>query len=166
MTEITNHSNQALIGFAQGIRCGNLALALPYGWARMVVDEFSVTAVPRAPFWLLGASSINGTVTPVVDLQLFALGPNAAQDSGARKKRRLLVGGIADGESNKTLAILFDDLPIQIDPSAEVMSAQDAGFAQFGQALTGQIVRQRETVYRMLAPETLYEVLTTQLSRH
>ena len=152
--------------FSQGIQCGELALALPYGWARMVVDEFTVTAVPRAPFWLVGASSINGTVTPVVDLQRFALGESAMPQQSARRKPRLLIGGDADTESNKTLGILFDGLPIQIEPSAEFFHDTAVQYEQLGSALTGQLVRQRERVYRMLAPEILYEVLTSHLSRH
>ncbi len=151
---------------SQGIQCGELALALPYGWSRMVVDEFTVTPVPRAPFWLVGASSINGTVTPVVDLQRFALGETSMPRQGARRKPRLLIGGDADDESNKTLGILFDGLPIQIEPTAEFFYDAAVQYEQLGQSLTGQLVRQREGVYRMLDPEILYEVLTSHLSRH
>ncbi len=153
-------------GFAQGIQCGELALALPYGWSRMVVDDFTLTPVPRAPFWLAGASSINGTVTPVIDLQRFALGESAGHSQGARRKQRLLVGGVSDTESNKTLGILFDGLPIQIERSAQFSKAADAGYAQLNDALSGQLVRQGNTLYRLISPDTLYEVLSSRLSRH
>jgi chemotaxis signal transduction protein len=153
-------------GFAQGIHCGELALALPYGWSRMVVDEFALTPVPRAPFWLVGASSINGTVTPVIDLQRFVFGEAAGQNQGARRKQRLLVGGISDTESNKTLGILFDGLPIQIERGSQFSKAADAGIAQLNDALTGQMVFQSNTMYRIVSPDTLYEVLSSRLSRH
>jgi chemotaxis signal transduction protein len=153
-------------GFAQGIRCGELALALPYGWSLMVVDSFSLTPVPRAPYWLVGASSINGTVTPVIDMERFVFGEAAGQDQGARRKQRLLVGGIADAESNKTIGILFDGLPIQIDRGSHFADVTDAGFAQLNDALTGQVVRHSNTLYRVIAPDTLYEVLSSRLSRH
>jgi len=45
---------------AQGIQCGALSLAFPYAWARAIIEDFSLTPVPNAPAWLVGAANVEG----------------------------------------------------------------------------------------------------------
>lgn len=81
---------------AQGIQCGALSLAFAHAWARAIVEEFSVTAVPNAPAWLVGAANVEGEIVPVFDLAVWIEG--RAEDRHARAepgaaRARLLVGG-------------------------------------------------------------------------
>ena len=52
---------------AQGVMCGEMRLAFTFSWARQIVDDFDLVALPRAPGWVLGAVNINGAIVPVVD---------------------------------------------------------------------------------------------------
>lgn len=89
---------------AQGIRCGGLAVALPYRWARTVVETFSLSAVPLAPRWLAGAANVEGRIVAVIDLAAWAQ-PDAT--APAPHKARLLLGG--DGA--EAFALRFEGLP-------------------------------------------------------
>ena len=89
---------------AQGIHCAGLALALPYSWARSVVDDFAISAVPNAPAWLVGAANVEGRIVAVVDLHAWAE-PAAPQQPPARQ--RLLLGG----DGSDAFALRFEGLP-------------------------------------------------------
>jgi hypothetical protein len=58
----------ALLTPAQGIQCGSLNVAFSFAWARSIVEDFSLTPIPNAPAWLLGAANIEGEIVPVFDL--------------------------------------------------------------------------------------------------
>lgn len=99
---------------AQGILCGTWALALPFDWARQIVDEFELSPVPKAPPWLLGATNVDGNILPVVDLSAY-LGLATA---GMPQKQRLLIGGTMDASSadstGDAIALAFEGLPQQL----------------------------------------------------
>lgn len=112
------HTNQLY----QTVRCGDLRLAFPYGWASAIVESYRLTAVPKAPAWLMGATNIDGRVFPVVDLAYFGVSaPRAhriATELASSKAKRLLIGGVSDENVDNRLAIAFDDLPQQIGRKA------------------------------------------------
>lgn len=89
---------------AQGVHCAGLAVALPYRWARGVIDSFELSGVPNAPPWLVGAANVEGRIVAVVDLATWAQ-PDAAPPRAGRQ--RLLLGG--DGA--EAFALRFDGLP-------------------------------------------------------
>lgn len=102
---------------AQGIHCGGLAVALPYSWARGVVDEFELSGVPNAPRWLAGAANVEGRIVAVVDLAAWA--EPLAQDMGVTQatpaRSRLLLGG----DGTEAFALRFQGLPALLHCQAE-----------------------------------------------
>ncbi len=90
---------------AQAIDCGAAKVAVPFEWARNVVDRFDISVTPNAPAWLAGAANIDGRILPVLDLAAW-LDPADAQASGGHA--RLLVGGDAE----EAYALLFHGLPM------------------------------------------------------
>jgi chemotaxis signal transduction protein len=96
------------------IDCGGLGIAVPFGWARSVVEEFELSLVPRAPSWMAGAANVEGRVVAVVDLGAWALPAGSAM---SLLRSHLLLGG--DGDD--TFALRFDGLPVlaRTDPGAE-----------------------------------------------
>lgn len=95
---------------AQGILCGPFALAFSYDWARQIVDRFELSAIPKAPDWLLGAANVDGNIIPVVDLGLYFGVPSTLN----LPDRRLLIGGLRDGNAEDALALMFSGLPAQL----------------------------------------------------
>lgn len=99
---------------AQGILCGPWALALPFAWARQIVDTFELSPIPKAPPWLLGATNVDGNILPVVDLGIY-LGLTTAS---ASQRQRLLIGGTMDASSadstGDAIALAFEGLPQQL----------------------------------------------------
>jgi chemotaxis signal transduction protein len=96
---------------AQGIICGAWALAFPFDWARQIVDDFELSAVPKAPAWLLGAANVDGNIVPVIDLAQF-LGTSSLQANTL--DQRLLIGGLQGSQSDEAVAIAFTGLPQQL----------------------------------------------------
>jgi CheW-like domain len=164
--ELNPASGEFTGGLAQGIRCGPLALAFPYGWSRAVVDEFALAPIPRAPHWLVGAASVDGTVTPVVDMQRLIGGKAMEFQAERGAKTRLLVGGIADAEANKTLALSFQGLPIQIERSERASGVGSDLYAPIAQALLGNTSKVGDTTFHFVDPIALYELIITRLTRH
>jgi chemotaxis signal transduction protein len=101
---------------AQGISCDGLAVALPYSWARGVVDSFELSGVPNAPGWLAGAANVDGRILAVVDLARWAR-PDTHAAPAAAARQRLLVGG--DGA--QAFALRFQGLPalLRCGPAAQ-----------------------------------------------
>ncbi len=102
----------------QAVRCGSLNVAFPYGWASMIVDDFELAPVPRAPAWLVGAVNIEGTIVPVVDLGRYRRNDASIRSestSQAPAKKRLLVGSVQPNQSDQRIAIAFDGLPQQLE---------------------------------------------------
>lgn len=98
---------------AQGIICGTWALAFSFDWARQIVEEFELSAIPKAPHWLLGSANIEGNIIPVVDLALY-FSPVTANLQG-QTHQRLLVGGITSASAEDAVAFVFGGLPQQLN---------------------------------------------------
>jgi chemotaxis signal transduction protein len=94
-----------LLRRAQAIDCGAVQVAVPFDWARNVVETFDLSPAPNAPVWLAGATNIEGRILPVLDLAAW-LDPADAQ--AVDRHTRLLVGGDAD----EAYALLFRGLPM------------------------------------------------------
>ncbi len=92
----------------QGVVCGAWALAFEFGWARAIVEDFDLVAVPRAPEWLVGAASIDGELVPVVELARYIQPGQAPLD--LESGHRLLIGGVGAA----TVGILFSQRPNMI----------------------------------------------------
>ncbi len=98
---------------AQGIVCGPWALALSYTWARQIVENFELTAIPKSPAWLLGATNVEGNILPVVDLGVY-FSPELGATSATPSVERLLVGGMTADGADDAVAIVFHALPQQL----------------------------------------------------
>jgi chemotaxis signal transduction protein len=98
---------------AQGIVCGSWALAFSFDWARQIVEEFEMTAIPKAPAWLLGAANVEGTILPVIDLAVYFSPTTASLQVSPHQ--RLLVGGITAAGADDALALIFNGLPQQLN---------------------------------------------------
>lgn len=97
---------------AQGIVCGSWALAFSFDWARQIVEDFDISAIPKAPPWLLGAANIEGSIIPVVDLAVYF--STVTVHSKAPPHQRLLVGGLIALGAEDAIAFIFNDLPQQL----------------------------------------------------
>jgi chemotaxis signal transduction protein len=97
---------------AQAIDCGGVPIAVPFSWARSVVEDFDVSPAPNAPAWLVGAVNVDGRILPVLDIAAW-LDENAAQSVERRSK--LLVGG----EGEDRFALLFQGLPLMARYAAD-----------------------------------------------
>jgi len=95
----------AAVERAQALRCGDLSVALPHGWARAAIEQVELSAVPGAPPWLAGAANVEGRIVPVIDLAAWAQ-PGRFIDATA-KDARLLVGGTGED----SVALLFQGIP-------------------------------------------------------
>jgi hypothetical protein len=95
---------------AQGIVCGPWALALSYDWARQIIENFELTAIPKSPSWLLGATNVEGNILPVVDLGMY-FSPELGATSATQTTQRLLVGGMTADGAEDAVAIAFHALP-------------------------------------------------------
>jgi hypothetical protein len=105
---------------AQAIDCGAVQVAVPFDWARNVVETFELSPVPNAPAWLGGAANVDGRILPVLDLAAW-LDPANAQVLDRHAK--LLVGG----DAAEGYALLFHGLPMlaRWSPGADAAGAQD-----------------------------------------
>jgi hypothetical protein len=101
---------------AQAIDCGGVQVAVPFEWARNVVETFDLSPAPNAPVWLAGAANIDGRILPVLDLAAW-LDPANAQ--ALDRHTKLLVGGDADAG----YALLFRGLPMLARWSATAAAA-------------------------------------------
>lgn len=101
---------------AQTIACGDWQLAFSLAWTTLVVEQFALSNIPRAPYWLSGCANIEGAVVPVINLQSYfdANGLNATNSSAPPRHQRLLVGATSRQAADDTLAIGFSGLPAQI----------------------------------------------------
>jgi chemotaxis signal transduction protein len=94
---------------AQAIHCGGVHVAVPYSWARAVVEQFDLAPVPNAPPWLAGAANVEGRCVAVIDLSswLTPETPWATTAQAVQQRSRLLLGG--DGD--EAFALRFQGLP-------------------------------------------------------
>ena len=105
---------------AQGITCGQWALAFPFDWARQIVESFELSAIPKAPPWLMGAANIDGNIVPVVDLAIYF--GSAVAGVSPVLQQRLLVGGIVGTEVDEAMALAFSGLPQQLKYQPEQLT--------------------------------------------
>lgn len=115
---------------AQGIECGALRLAFTYDWARAIVEDFSLTPVPNAPAWFIGASNVEGEIVPVFDLESWA-GVGAPQPSHPEHtldKTRLLLGGRAGQRA--AIAFSGEARMVHHMPGRRVQASGDAGLGR------------------------------------
>lgn len=92
---------------AQGLRCAGRALGLAPGWARCIVDRLSITRVPHAPPWLLGATAHEGRILPVIDMACW-IDPAASTPIG---EATMALIGEADGSA---AALVLEDMPVPL----------------------------------------------------
>jgi chemotaxis signal transduction protein len=109
---------------AQGIVCGSWALAFSFDWARQIVEEFEISAIPKSPTWLLGAANIEGNIMPVIDLAVY-FSPTTANLS-VSPNQRLLVGGLTAAGADDAVALLFNGLPQQLKYEAQELTYSGA----------------------------------------
>jgi chemotaxis signal transduction protein len=105
---------------AQGIVCGSWALAFSFDWARQIVEEFEIAAIPKSPPWLLGAANVEGNILPVIDLAVY-FSPTTANMQAA-PHQRLLVGGLTAAGADDAVALLFSGLPQQLNYQAQELT--------------------------------------------
>ena len=111
---------------AQAIACGDVTIAVPFTWARAVVEDFDVSPAPNAPVWLVGAVNVDGRILPVLDLAAW-LDEHAAQP--VTRSSKLLVGG----EGEDRYALLFQGLPMMVRyaPSGAATGSTTGALAPF-----------------------------------
>ena len=148
---------------AQGIQCGALSLAFAHAWARSIVEEFSVTPVPNAPAWLVGAANVEGEIVPVFDLAAWAAAPLAADDeprTGAARAR-LLVGG----RGSDRAALIFAG-PARMVRYRPIMSENGVGIVVPAR-LDGLVLGLSEApAHWILDLSRLFDKLATELATH
>jgi chemotaxis signal transduction protein len=151
----------------QAVRCGGLRVAFPYGWASTIVETFSVTPVPKAPAWLLGATNIDGRIFPVVDLAHYGAHAVRTQrttkGNESTKPKRLLIGGVQDEKDDGRLAIAFDGLPEQIGRTGTKLLTSPSGEASTG-LTDGTVELARGERYALVNVDRLLARLSAELS--
>jgi chemotaxis signal transduction protein len=150
----------------QGIRCGPVAFAISYRWARSIAESFDEVPIPRAPIWLTGAASIEGHIRPIIDLALLAA-PDYRRTT-VKRDLRLLLGGHDDGDlTDPPIALLFEGLPQQLrafDDDIGVTIAGDAMPAQIASAVEGSIRSTRDELFYVVNIAKLANGLASELS--
>jgi chemotaxis signal transduction protein len=112
---------------AQAINCGGVQVAVPYSWARNVVEQFDVAPVPNAPAWLAGAANVDGRCVAVIDLALW-LDPETPEllpPEATARRSRLLLGG----EGDDAFALRFQGLPALVRSQPDGTAALVAGIS-------------------------------------
>ena len=100
--------------------CGSWALAFSFDWTHQIVEEFELSAIPKAPSWLIGSANIEGNIVPVVDLAGY-FSPNTA-DMQVASHQRLLVGGMTAVGADDAIALVFSGLPQQLTYDAQELT--------------------------------------------
>ena len=148
---------------AQGVVCGDLRLAFPFRWARQIVDDFELVALPRAPGWVLGAVNINGSIVPVVDLHSFFT--QSAQPAQPQRGQQLLVGGIQAEDAETALAVVFTQTPVQLEYTLQQLNAAgDALLPRLLDVCSGTASDDQGNQYFEIDTERLMDVLSVELS--
>jgi chemotaxis signal transduction protein len=152
----------------QAVYCGALAVAFPYGWASSIVEKFQVTAVPRAPAWLFGASNIEGRIVPVIDLSRYGVRGMRAQRNersiGDTGSHRLLIGGVQAENDEHRMAILFTGMPQQVGRNAHG-SLNESHKSAAGTSITDGVAYSAQGErFAVVNVNRLYEQLSAELS--
>ena len=143
--------------------CGELRLAFTYAWARQIVDEFDLVALPRAPGWVLGAVNINGSIVPVIDLSSYFT--QSALPAQRQRGQRLLVGGIQAEDAEAALAVVFTQTPVQLEYMPERLNlASDVLMPRFLEVCSGTAFDSAGNRYFEIDTERLMDALSVELS--
>jgi chemotaxis signal transduction protein len=147
---------------AQGIVCGSWALAFSFDWARQIVEEFEISAIPKSPTWLLGAANIEGNIMPVIDLAVYFSPATANLTVSAHQ--RLLVGGLTAAGADDAVAFVFNGLPQQLNYEPEALTYAGALPANLREACEGVASDLSGRNYLEINIEKLMVVLADELS--
>ena len=148
---------------AQGVVCGDLRLAFTFRWARLIVEDFDLVALPRAPGWVLGAVNVNGSIVPVVDLISYFT--QSVQPAQLQRGQRLLVGGIQAEDAEAALAIVFLQTPVQLEYKPQPLSgSSDVLMPRLLEVCSGLASDDQGNQYFEIDTERLMDVLSIELS--
>lgn len=147
---------------AQGVYCGEFALAFGFDWARQIVDQFELVPMPRAPAWVLGAVNVNGLIVPVVDLATYF--SETSVPAQLLRGQRLLVGGIQDEDADAALAVVFSQTPAQLDYETSVLPHLQSLPARLQEVCSGAASTDQGLVYAEIDPRKLMDALAAELS--
>ncbi len=148
-------SSQTPLRTAQGVICGAWALAFEFGWARSIIDQFELVAVPQAHDWLVGAANVDGELLPAVDLSRL-MAPTEAPFA-RHKDQRLLVCGVGA----EAVALVFTRMPQML--RFEVPDARSARYAPpaIREAVRGIATNERGESYLDVDGPRLVELLAS-----
>jgi chemotaxis signal transduction protein len=149
---------------AQGIVCGPWALALSYDWARQIIENFELTAIPKSPAWLLGATNVEGNILPVVDLGLY-FSPELGATSAMQTTQRLLVGGMTAEGAEDAVAIAFHALPQQLRYSSATLDYASSLPAKLREVCDAVAVDANGNNFLEINSERLMAALSDELSQ-
>jgi chemotaxis signal transduction protein len=141
-------------------------MAFPFDWARMIVDEFELSPIPKSPDWLLGAANVDGNIVPVVDLAKY-LGVSSQQSSNAQQ--RLLIGGLLSGQSadvaNDAVGLAFMGLPQQLNYESHELTYASALPERLRELCTGVARNAAGHEFLELDAQKLLAALSDQLAQ-
>jgi chemotaxis signal transduction protein len=147
---------------AQGIVCGSWALAFSFDWARQIVEEFEISAIPKSPTWLLGAANIEGNIMPVIDLAVY-FSP-ATANLTVSPHQRLLVGGLTAAGADDAVALVFNGLPQQLNYEPQELTYAGALPPNLREACAGVATDLSGRNFLEINIEKLMVVLADELS--
>lgn len=153
----------APLQLAQGILCGELRLAFTFAWARQIIEDYDLVALPRAPGWVLGAVNINGSIVPVVDLSSYLT--QSVQPAQPQRGQRLLVGGIQAEDAEAALAVVFSQTPVQLEYTPQRLnSASNLLMPRLLDVCSGTASDDLGNPYFEIDTERLMDALSVELS--
>jgi hypothetical protein len=147
---------RSLLGFT----CAGQRFAVPLAWSHAVEDDYELIDVPNAPAWLAGLTSVGGIVSPVVDFHMLL---DDSAGATALSKRRLLVGGRDESTDNRSIALLFDGLPIHLEAGVESPMSDYVPSALASAVVATYAAADASGEFWVLDPTKLYEQLSAQL---
>jgi chemotaxis signal transduction protein len=105
-------------------------LAFEFGWARSIVEQFELVAVPQAHPWLIGACNIEGELMPVIDM-VRLISPSDGAFVRQTDQRLLVLGDGVDA-----VAVIFSRMPQMLR-----FSPQDGDKLNWAPASIREVVR-------------------------
>jgi chemotaxis signal transduction protein len=147
----------------QGIRCGDLRIAISYRWARSIVESFDEQPIPKAPLWLAGATAVEGQIRPIVDIALL-VNPSYARTT-TKKDLHLLIGGQESGDMrDPPLALLFDGSPQQLREASGAAASTEAIPSAIAPFVERTVTSARNEVFYVVDVTKLADRLASELS--
>lgn len=154
-------STEAVQRLAQGIICGQWALAFSFDWARQIVERFELSAIPKAPNWLLGSANVDGNIVPVIDLAKYF--GNDVADPSQGTQQRLLVGGLSGADADDAIALVFVGLPTYLKYHTTLLSYPGALPVRLREVCDGVAKDTRGRDYLEINIQRLKALLTDEL---